>query len=92
MEHEHLHAQVLSESTTRTTALYWAKAGLGVAVVPFEKYDAVPYPGLIFAPVKQENLFTYKTVFKLKNQPLSAVASHFLNYYEANCYPDTEKF
>lgn len=92
MEHERLHAQVLSESTTRTTALYWAKAGLGIAVVPFEKYDAVPYPGLIFAPVKHENLFTYKTVFKLKNQPLSAVASHFLNYYEANCYPDTEKF
>ena len=92
MEQEGLAPQILSENTTRTTALYWAKAGLGVAVVPFEQYDAVPYPGLVFLPVKHKNLFTYKTIFKLKGQPLSAVAKHFLDYYAANCYPDTEKF
>lgn len=92
MEEEGLVPQVLSESTTRNTALYWAKAGLGVAVVPFEQYDAVPYPGLVFVPVQHKNLFAYKTIFKLKGQPLSAVASHFLAYYEANCYPATEKF
>lgn len=82
---------ILSESTTRTTGLYWAKSGLGVAVVPFEQYDAVPYDGLIFVPLLHDNLFTYKTIFKLKGQPLSAVAARFLDYYEANCYPDTEK-
>lgn len=92
MEQNGLVPQVLSESTTRTTALYWAKAGLGVAVVPFEQYDAVPYPGLVFLPVKHPNLYTYKTIFKLKGQPLSAVAKRFLAYYAANCYPDTEKF
>lgn len=92
MEEERLTPQVLSESTTRTTALYWAKAGLGVAVVPFEQYDAVPYPGLVFVPLKHPKLFAYKTIFKLKGQPLSAVARHFLDYYEANCYPNTEKF
>ena len=92
MEEERLAPYVLSESTTRTTALYWAKAGLGVAVIPFEQYDAVPYPGLIFVPLEHPNLFAYKTIFKLKGQSLSAVASHFLDYYEANCYPDTEKF
>lgn len=91
MLREKITPQIISVSTTRTTALYWAKAGLGVAVVPFEQYDAVPYSGLVFVPLLHDNLFTYKTIFKLKGQPLSAVARRFLDYYEANCYPDTEK-
>lgn len=91
MLREKITPEIISVSTTRTTALYWAKAGLGIAVVPFEKYDAVPYEGLVFVPLLHDNLFTYKTIFKLKGQPLSAVAKRFLDYYEANCYPDTEK-
>lgn len=92
MKQEKLKQEILFESTTRGTALYTAQAGLGVAVVPFEKYDEIPYDNLTFAPVKHEGLFTYKTIFKLKGHELSAVANHFLEYYSVNCYPDTEKF
>lgn len=71
---------VICISTTRSTALEWARIKSGVAIVPIEDNE---FLGEEFITKKITNLKTdiYKTVVKVKDRPLSITAQHFLRFY-----------
>lgn len=83
-------ANIVSVSTNRQTVLNWALAGLGVAIIPIVANEVLETQ-LCCVPLNDKKLYTYKTICKVKNKPLSAVAQKFLDCYEQNCYPGTKK-
>lgn len=87
---ENLTPRILSVSTNRQTVLSWALAGIGIAIIPIESKDVLE-AHLCCVPLQNEKLYNYKTVFKVKDKPLSAVAEKFLEFYEKNCSEGTQK-
>lgn len=71
---------LINYSTTRSTALVWAKINAAVAIVPIEPEESLD-ERLVVKKIKDLNTDIYKTIVKVKDRPLSAVAKTFLKYY-----------
>ncbi|MCI8633489.1 MAG: LysR family transcriptional regulator [Lachnospiraceae bacterium] len=71
----------LCKSDDARTALMWASAGLGVALVP-RSISALFAASLIAQPIACSDLVTCMAAVHLKNAPLSLAAQHFLTYWQ----------
>lgn len=74
--------RVVCTSTTRSTAMEWARVKAAIAIVPVEPGEEL---GDSFVVKKIADLDTdtdiCKTVVKVKDRPLSITAQHFLKFY-----------
>lgn len=76
----HVHPQVLSISTTKLSAMAWAKEDSGITIVPAELEESVA-DELIRKTIIDERLYMEKTLSIVKGRPLSNVAETFLTYF-----------
>lgn len=67
-------------STTRSTALEWARTQAAVAIVPVEPGEELGEE-FVAVPITGIEAEVYKTIVKVKNRPLSVLAQHFLKFY-----------
>lgn len=72
--------RITCTSTTRSTALEWAKVGAAVAVVPMEVGEDLGHEFAI-RRISDLEAEVYKTVVRVKDRPLSVAAQHFLRFY-----------
>ncbi len=76
----HIRPQVLSVSTTKLSAMTWAKEDAGITIVPAELEEAVT-DGLIRKTIMDDRLYMEKTLSIVKGRPLSYVAETFMSYF-----------
>ena len=76
--------QVLSISTTKLSAMVWAKENAGISIVPAEMEESVE-DNLVRKVIMDERLYLEKTLSIVKNRPLSSVAETFLSYFNKEC-------
>lgn len=72
--------RIICTSTTRSTALEWAKVRAAVAIVPVEPGEELDKE-FIAKPLTGLAADVYKTVVMVKDRPLSVAAQHFLKFY-----------
>ncbi len=72
--------QILSISTTKLSAIAWAREDTGVAVVPSELEDLVQ-EGMVRKVIMDERLYMEKTLSIVKGRKLSKVAELFLDFF-----------
>ncbi len=71
---------ILSFTTTKTSALMWAYEKNAVAIVPWKKPEMF-HEGLIYAPITNNSIKIHQTVVVAKDSRLSKVAENFIQYY-----------
>lgn len=71
---------ILSFTTTKTSALMWAHEKNAVAIVPWKKPEMFQN-GLIYAPIRNNSIKIHQTVVVAKDNRLSKVAENFIQYY-----------
>ena len=76
----HIRPQVLSISTTKLSAMTWAKEDAGITIVPAELEEAVA-DDLFRKTIADDRLYMDKTLSIVKGRPLSNVAETFLSYF-----------
>lgn len=76
----HIRPQVLSISTTKLSAMTWAKEDAGITIVPAELEEAVA-DDLFRKSIADDRLYMDKTLSIVKGRPLSNVAETFLSYF-----------
>ena len=76
----HVRPQVLSISTTKLSAMAWAKEDAGITIVPAETEENVT-DELIRKTIIDERLYMEKTLSIVKGRSLSNVAETFLSYF-----------
>ena len=74
---------ILSVNTTRHTALQWARADAGVAVVPIEWGEEIS-PQFKIKKLLDADVELYKSVVKVSGRPLSPLAMRFVEFYNEN--------
>ena len=74
---------ILSINSTRHTALQWALADVGVAVVPIEPGEDMGDEYQI-KKILDIDAELYKSVVKVKGRPLSPLALKFIEFYNEN--------
>lgn len=74
---------VISVTTTKSSAIEWAQTGSSVAIIPMDTHEQVAHQELV--RIKLDNLSTvfHKAFISVKGQPLSLVAEQFLDFYKA---------
>lgn len=72
--------QILAKTSSRQANLAWAHSTKAIAIIPMEE-EFAHAKGLRFLPIKNENFYTEKIVFKLANKKLSPLAQKFLEFY-----------
>jgi hypothetical protein len=77
-----VHVRILSMSTTKLSAMNWAKADAGIVVVPSEMEEEVPQ-GLVRKSIVDERMFQRKTLYVLKDRPLSTVGEKIPGIFPA---------
>lgn len=75
--------QILSVSSTRHTALQWAREKSAVAIVPAEPNEFLGH-SLISKPILDPDINLCKTIVKAADKPLSPVAQKFVEFYAQN--------
>lgn len=72
--------EILSINTTRNTTLQWVREKTAVAIVPIEPGE---FLGEVFVikKISDINIELFKTIVKVKDRPLSAIAQEFLKFY-----------
>lgn len=82
--------QILSVCTGKATALQWARAGAGAAIVSVEEMEAFG-PELCCRAIADARFCWQKTVIKVKGRDLSSVAQKFIEYYASvRCVPEPQ--
>lgn len=71
---------ILSVNSTRFTALQWAHEKTAIAIVPVEPGEFIGN-NLIVKPISGIDVDLYKTIVKVKDRPLSAIAKKFIKFY-----------
>lgn len=72
--------RIICTSTTRSTALEWARVKAAVAIVPADDGEDFG-PNYVVKKIRNLEADIYKTVVKVKDRPLSVAAQHFLRFY-----------
>ena len=72
--------QILCISTTKLSAMTWAKENTGISIVPSEMEETTD-DSLIRKVIMDERLYLEKTLCIVKNRPLSSVAESFLSFF-----------
>ena len=72
--------QILCISTTKLSAMTWAKENTGISIVPSEMEETTD-DSLIRKVIMDERLYLEKTLCIVKNRPLSSVAETFLSFF-----------
>lgn len=84
LENIHLKEQVTLNfyclNNDARTTLYWAKAGLGIGIVPKEVVEMLDYTDVTFSEIDHPDLYTCLDTIWLPNRPLSKIGSEFLSY------------
>lgn len=75
--------QVLCKSDDVRSALSWANAGIGVAVIPKSAVDLMPNTGLVYKEINEASLETAAAVIWMRNRYLSTAARHFLKMFHS---------
>ena len=70
-------------TTTKTSALEWAKAGLTVAVIPADEKEIIRNKSLRRVRLGDLPKHFSKTFIKAKQHPLSPIADTFLRFYRS---------
>lgn len=72
---------ILSTNTNKQSSVFWAKLGMGVAVIP---YEGLYYPeaDLVAIPLESQELAMDKIIYKIKDKKLSTIAQSFLDFYK----------
>lgn len=80
MHTKNIKANILSTNTNKQSSVFWAKLGMGIAVIP---YEGLYYPeaDLVAIPLESEELAMDKIIYKIKDKKLSTIAQTFLEYY-----------
>ena len=76
---ENLPINVMSISSTKTSAVTWARQGVGVAVIPIS-FSASFEDNLCCKVIRDERLVIDKTLVVVKDRILSPVAQNFIEY------------
>ncbi|MDO4178003.1 MAG: LysR family transcriptional regulator [Phascolarctobacterium sp.] len=71
---------VMSENTTKMSAVAWAEVDAGVAIIP-ASYTETFGENVKTFDIKDERLYLDKALITVKDRPLSTIAKTFLNYY-----------
>lgn len=75
--------RILSVSSTRYTALQWAREKAAVAIVPAEPNEFLGH-GLIVKPIQNIDINLFKTIVKAADKNLSPIAQKFVEFYAQN--------
>lgn len=73
--------QIFCLSDDARTAMMWAEAGLGVAIVPQSAYRIMPHHNIISAELREESLNTKLAAISKKGVSLSWPAQKFLEIF-----------
>lgn len=79
-EKQSLVPNIICVSTSRQSALQWAKEQAAVAICPIEHNEEIAEECVV-KRIEDVDVDLYKTVVKVKDRPLSVAAQHFLKYY-----------
>lgn len=71
---------VMSVSTTKLTAVQWARENMAVAIIPSELNEEYG-ENLVVKPINDRRFKLQKNVVKVKGQQLSKVAEKFIEFY-----------
>ncbi len=74
--------QIFCVADDARTAMMWAEAGLGIAVVPQSAYRIMPHHNIIFREIAEERLKTRIAAICKKGSYLSASAKSFLQVFQ----------
>ena len=80
---------IFIEAGTKTSAIRFAEAGMGIALIPLEAQETLP-PELRSAPINDSRLSIEKTIFKLKDRELSAPMQTLIDFYREKVIGQTE--
>ena len=80
MNTKKISVNILSTNTNKQSSVFWAKLGMGVAVIP---YEGLYYPesDLVAIPLASDELAMDKIIYKIKDKKLSTIARCFLDFY-----------
>ncbi|WP_366777521.1 LysR substrate-binding domain-containing protein [uncultured Clostridium sp.] len=73
---------IFCENDDARTSLMWAKAGLGIAIIPKSALNLIGSEGLIYKFIDNDNLKTRIGAVWMKDRYLSAIASSFLEVFK----------
>lgn len=73
--------QIFCISDDARTALMWAEAGLGVAIVPLTAYQIMPHRNIIYQKIDNAHLYTKIAAIWRKDGYLSSPAKSFLDLF-----------
>lgn len=77
-----LDPDIFCKTDDARTAILWAHAGLGIAVVPMSAYKIMNDDDLCFLPINEKNLETRIAAIWMKDRYLSNAAKHFLDFFK----------
>ncbi len=72
--------RILSVSSTRFTALQWAREKAALAIIPAEPNEFLGHD-LIVKPISDIEINLYKTIVKATDKKLSPIAKKFIEFY-----------
>lgn len=74
---------IISVTTTKSSAIEWAQTGASVAIIPMDTHEQVAHSELV--RIKLDNLSTvfHKAFISIKGQPLSLVGEQFVDFYKS---------
>lgn len=72
--------RILSVSSTRFTALQWAREKAALAIIPAEPNEFLGH-NLIVKPISDIEINLYKTIVKATDKKLSPIAKKFIEFY-----------
>lgn len=72
--------RILSVTSTKLSALMWARQKVGVTIVPVGPGEQFG-PDMVCRFIQDERMYLSKTLSVVKDRELSAVAQNFLKYY-----------
>lgn len=78
---EGIEPDVFCKNDDARTSLLWARAGLGIAIVPKSSARMIPGAELLTRSLAEKELYSRVSVIHRKHAPLSAAARSFLQFF-----------
>ena len=78
---EGIEPNVFCKNDDARTSLLWARAGLGIAIVPKSSARMIPGAELLTRSLAEKELYSRVSVIHRKHAPLSAAARSFLQFF-----------
>lgn len=73
---------IFCENDDARTTLMWARAGLGIAIIPKSAFEILESNDLVYSIIDNKDLYTSMGAIWMKNRYISSIAKSFLEFFK----------